>query len=92
MNEVWEYNISSRSHEQIYSHAGGFSPVFYSKLNSHKSKESKKWETFLSECLNRDIYYIEEVAYALKEYKNDYLMAAKQFELTSSSTLMPTKL
>ncbi|MCK4952981.1 hypothetical protein KAS14_04290 [Candidatus Bathyarchaeota archaeon] len=71
VDEVWEYNTSSQSHERIYSNAGVFSLDFDSESDSQKSQKRIKWEKFLLLCLNQDIYRIEEVAYALKEYKNE---------------------
>jgi hypothetical protein len=69
VDEVWEFDTSSQSHTRIYSNTEGVS-LDGSKPNSQKSHGRTKWEKFLSQCLNQDIYHIKEVAYALQEYEN----------------------
>ena len=71
VDEVWEFDPSRQSHTVIYSSAHGVSPDFYGKPNSQQRQRRTKWETFLSQCLNHDIFRIEDVAYALREYRKE---------------------
>jgi len=53
----------SQSYKRIYSQVDGFSQEF-SNLNLIDNQSQKKWEKFLSRCLDQEILHIGEVAYA----------------------------
>ena len=67
VDEVWEFDKPRQSHKRIYSHDERFTSDFKNEQSSQKT-HTLKWEQFLSQCLKKDIYSIEEVAYALQEY------------------------
>ena len=65
VDEVWEFDTPNRAFKLVYSNVDGFSPDVRYK-SSHQ-----KWKMFLSQCLSQDIYSIEEVAYALRDYTKE---------------------
>lgn len=65
VGEVWEFDRSNQSFNLTYSDVEGFSPHIANSANH------RKWETFLSQCINQDVNTIEGVAYALKKYAKE---------------------
>jgi energy-coupling factor transporter ATP-binding protein EcfA2 len=62
IDEVWEFDTPKKAFNLVYSNAEGFSP------DAKNKPTHQKWKNFLSKCLKQDIYTIEKVAYAIREY------------------------
>jgi len=64
VNEVYEFDRLIQSYKRIYSQVEEFS-----KLNLKDNQRQKKWEKFLSMCLDQEILHIGKVAYAFARNK-----------------------
>lgn len=65
VDEVWEFDGPRKAFKRVYTNAEGFSP------DAKDKTDQQKWRKFLSQCLNKYVYTIEEVAYALREYAKE---------------------
>lgn len=65
VSEVWEFDTSNQSFDLSYSEVEGFSQPI---TNSAKHR---KWEKFLSQCINQHVNTIEAIAYALRKYAKE---------------------